>query len=57
MGNPIGKMRSALPSGKPTNRSERPSIKLGLWGSGGNLALLRAGWGSQLENHFFLRWW
>jgi len=30
-------------AGKPTNRSERPSIKLGLWGCGGNLALLRVG--------------
>jgi len=48
MGNPIGGMRSARPSGKPTNRSGRPSTKLGLWGCGGNLALLRAGWGSQL---------
>ena len=34
MGNPIGGMRSARPSGKPTNRSGRPSIKLGLWGCG-----------------------
>jgi len=34
MGNPIGGMRSALPSGKPTNRSGRPSTKLGLWGCG-----------------------
>ena len=41
-------MRSALQSGDPTNRSERPSIKLGLWGCGGNLAFLRAGWGSPL---------
>jgi hypothetical protein len=27
-------MRSARPSGDPTNRSGRPSIKLGLWGCG-----------------------
>jgi hypothetical protein len=27
-------MRSARPSGDPTNRSGRPSIRLGLWGCG-----------------------
>jgi len=27
-------MRSAHPSGKPTNRSGRPSTRLGLWGCG-----------------------
>ena len=34
MGNPMGGMRCALPSGKPTIRSGRPSIRLGLWGCG-----------------------
>ena len=36
MGNPIGGMRSARPSGEPTNRSGRPSTRprLGLRGCG-----------------------
>ncbi len=34
MGNPMGGMRSARPSGDPTNRSGRPSTRLGLWGCG-----------------------
>jgi len=39
-------MRSALPSGDPTNRSGRPWHKARPLGMRGNLALKRAGWGS-----------
>jgi len=40
MGNPIG-MRSARPSGKPTNRSGRPGFKPGLWGCGEGVTEMR----------------
>ncbi len=34
-------MRSARPSGDPTNRSGRPSIRLGLWGCGEGVTIDR----------------
>jgi hypothetical protein len=43
MGNPIGGMRCALPSGDPTNRSGRPSIRLGLLGCGEEVTITKLG--------------